>query len=433
MREESVVIITRLGKRWLVQVIAAWALAVAIAGLMQFARAQAANVWFVAPQGNDANNCLTMASACQTISAAVGKAAAGDVLIFAAGTYTERVMLDKDLRLIGYGPDATMMNGGVTITRANVSIYDVTIVNGGRYWGGNVYNDSGILSLQRVHIVKGFADSGGGIYNRLGTVVLDEVMLIRNCVSQDGGGIYNQGGTVMIRNSIVISNIVCYAGCYCPYTEFGVDAPLVASLAEGAGIYNAGVITIANSTFSAQAGANWGTHLFNAGSAAVVNTTFSDVITNGNPYYRGSIANGGVLTLTNVTISNTLLDSITSDKQTWLKNTLFTNSFNSPNCYDGTIVSLGHNLDSGNSCRLNAAGDLTNTNPLLGPLADNGGPTPTHALLPGSPAIGTGDNNGCPSTDQRGVPRPQGAFCDIGAYEAIVTYTQRLYLPLIMH
>jgi hypothetical protein len=54
---------------------------------------------------------------------------------------------------------------------------------------------------------------------------------------------------------------------------------------------------------------------------------------------------------------------------------------------------------------------------LLGPLADNGGPTQTHALLPSSPAIDAGDNNGCPPTDQRGVARPSGLACDIGAYE----------------
>jgi hypothetical protein len=54
---------------------------------------------------------------------------------------------------------------------------------------------------------------------------------------------------------------------------------------------------------------------------------------------------------------------------------------------------------------------------MLGPLADNGGPTQTHALLPGSPAIDAGDNTACPATDQRGVTRPLGAACDIGAYE----------------
>lgn len=62
-------------------------------------------------------------------------------------------------------------------------------------------------------------------------------------------------------------------------------------------------------------------------------------------------------------------------------------------------------------------GDRAGTNPLLGPLAGNGGPTQTMALQAGSPAIDGGDGAGCPATDQRGVPRPGGAACDVGAFE----------------
>ena len=81
------------------------------------------------------------------------------------------------------------------------------------------------------------------------------------------------------------------------------------------------------------------------------------------------------------------------------------------------MTSQGHNLDSDNTCNLSSVGDLPNTDPLLGPLQDNGGPTETHALLPESPAIDAGDNAACPSTDQRGIIRPQGSACDIGAFE----------------
>jgi hypothetical protein len=64
-------------------------------------------------------------------------------------------------------------------------------------------------------------------------------------------------------------------------------------------------------------------------------------------------------------------------------------------------------------------GDQVNTDPMVGPLAENGGPTLTHALLTGSPAIDAGDDAVCPATDQRGVSRPQGVACDIGAYEYV--------------
>ncbi len=62
-------------------------------------------------------------------------------------------------------------------------------------------------------------------------------------------------------------------------------------------------------------------------------------------------------------------------------------------------------------------GDMVNTLPLVGPLQDNGGATPTHALALNSPAIENGDNDLCLLIDQRGVSRPQGLSCDIGAYE----------------
>jgi len=83
------------------------------------------------------------------------------------------------------------------------------------------------------------------------------------------------------------------------------------------------------------------------------------------------------------------------------------------------VADGGYNLSSDASCNFAAPGSLNNTDPKLGPLADNGGPTPTHALLMGSPAIDAADPSSCPHTDQRGAPRPSGLACDIGAYELI--------------
>jgi len=93
------------------------------------------------------------------------------------------------------------------------------------------------------------------------------------------------------------------------------------------------------------------------------------------------------------------------------------------NC-SAPVVTLGHNLESGNSCGLNAAGDMSGIDALLGPLQDNGGNTLTHVLPTGSPAIDNADELPCPATDQRGSPRPTDGDgdglndCDIGSYEA---------------
>jgi hypothetical protein len=94
-----------------------------------------------------------------------------------------------------------------------------------------------------------------------------------------------------------------------------------------------------------------------------------------------------------------------------LRNTIVTG------CSRGSFTSLGHNLDQTDSCQLTGPFDIRGQDPLLGPLQNNGGPTETHTLLLGSPAIDAGDNTACPATDQRGVAQPEGAACDIGAYE----------------
>jgi hypothetical protein len=97
-------------------------------------------------------------------------------------------------------------------------------------------------------------------------------------------------------------------------------------------------------------------------------------------------------------------------------------SNSSGNCQDagsGTFVSLGFNLDDDDTCDLTDPTDLPNTDPMLGPLQDNGGATFTHSLLPGSPAINAIPPADCAyDDDQRGVARPQGEGCDIGAFEA---------------
>ena len=98
-----------------------------------------------------------------------------------------------------------------------------------------------------------------------------------------------------------------------------------------------------------------------------------------------------------------------------LMNTLL--ATNTPTDCLGTVTDAGNNLSSDASSAFTGTGSLTNTDPKLGPLADNGGPTFTMALLPSSPAIDAGSTLGAPATDQRGIARPQGPGVDIGAFE----------------
>ncbi len=118
----------------------------------------------------------------------------------------------------------------------------------------------------------------------------------------------------------------------------------------------------------------------------------------------GGIYNGGGPNI--IVISNTILNA----------GALGANIFNS----GGTVTSDGYNLSSDDGAGyLNGPGDQINTDPLLGPLQDNGGPTLTHALLLGSPAIDAGDPNFSPPpfNDQRGCPRVINGRIDIGSFE----------------
>jgi CSLREA domain-containing protein len=174
-----------------------------------------------------------------------------------------------------------------------------------------------------------------------------------------GGGILNESSnTLTVRNSTLSGN---------------------SARAAGGGIHNnsPGTLTVRNSTL-------WG------------NSATEDFGTG------GSISsNGGSATL---------------------KNTIVANSPSGGNC-SGTVTNGGYNLDSDGSCGFGTTNhSLSGTtdnplNPQLGSLANNGGPTLTHALLAGSPAIDKGNSFGA-TTDQRGVARPQGAAPDIGSFEA---------------
>ncbi len=195
-----------------------------------------------------------------------------------------------------------------------------------------------------------------------------------------GGGINNQGGTVSLTNSTVSNSRVFI---------------VVVTGGFGGGIYNTGTLTISNSTISGNRAPNnrSGGGIYNdSGTVVVANSTVS-----------GNRAGNGAA------IRN-------ADGTVQLSNTIVANSNLGNNC-SGTITSEGGNLSDDNSCNLTELSDLSNTEDNLGPLADNGSPTQTHLPQAGSPAIDNGLAIHCLAVDQRGISRPQGPACDIGAVE----------------
>ncbi len=218
--------------------------------------------------------------------------------------------------------------------------------------------------------------SGGGIRIEAEADVLLTNVLVANNASDGGGGISNHG-TLEIRYSAIIGN------------------------ASGA-ISNAGTLTMLNATISGNLGGG-----------------FPDT------QVWAALANSGTASLTNITISGNDAQSdhapaVFSPGVLTLKNTIVADN-SGGNCsfgIDGQIISAGHNLEDSDTCGFDAEGDITNTDPMLGPLGNIGGLTPGYYLQQGSPAIDAGSPD-CPppATDQRGMTRPQGPVCDIGAYE----------------
>ena len=160
--------------------------------------------------------------------------------------------------------------------------------------------------------------------------------------------------------------------------------------------------------------------MITSGDLTVTRSTFG-------PHERGSvrsITGHAVIadsTFWSDSVPDGLADSVrNSGSSMTLTNSILATNGTDPSCSDesGTMVNGGHNLGSDTSC-VSAGTSLASTEPMLGPLADNGGPTATMLPQPASPALDAG-GTACGSADQRGVLRPQGAACDIGAVEVEV-------------
>jgi len=332
--------------------------------------ALASNTWYVdGVSGSDSNSCVSPEIACKTIGHAISLASSGDSIIVASATYAENLTIGKSLTILGSGAATTIIQSGNFVVTPVVTISSTTAV-----------------TLSGVTIRNGSTAFGGGIHN---------------------------GGTLTINNCTLSGNKASH-------TKFGGGV--------GGGIFNVGTLTINNSTLSGNNATFAGGAILNSGTLTINSSTLSGNNAFG---YGGGIDNmEGRLTINSGTLSGNSATisggAIYNAATATLQNSIVANSPLGGNCA-GTMTSNGYNLSSDGTCNFNSRGDLNDHDPMLGPLQNNGGPTQTMALLSGSPAIDSGNPNGCTdsnghllTTDQRGMPRPDredAVGCDMGAYE----------------
>ena len=345
----------------------------------------------------------------------------------------------------GNAGSATLTIRNSTIDN-NLSVHTLPFHGGA---GGGIYNDSSggnaALTIVNSTVSRNVTSSAGcGIYNDAvngGSAILT---IMNSTVDGngaayndipfgggEGGGIYNDTGTAMITRSVISNNLAGVPDEFPTGVGGGISNRGTMTITEstitnnsvffvGGGIVNDGTLTITGSTISGNIasgqhdGQPVGTAGGIAGTVTLINSTLTD---NFAPLGGGGFEGGGVVK--NSTISGNGNGGISTQGME-IGNTILDG--NTGANIDGTATSLGYNISSDDGGgNLTGPGDQINTAPMIGPLQDNGGPTLTHALLPGSPATNAGDPNFTPPpfSDQRGSPfvRVFNGRIDIGAFE----------------
>jgi len=249
---------------------------------------------------------------------------------------------------------------------------------------GGAIDSSGVLTVTASTFTGNSAQEGGGIFNQKTATVTTSTFNNNQALVYGGGALLNAAGTESLSGDTFVGN----------------------SGPGGGAIDNDTVLGIKDSTFfNNTAGNNGGGAVENFGTTTVTQSTFSR---------NTSLYGADVLNYTGYSLSMSM--SIVANGQV------------GNNCGgESPITDNGYNIDTGSSCGFSPANhSLSNTQPNLGALASNGGPTQTMALPAGSPAVDAIPmfTPGCFfSTDQRGVFRPQGRGCDVGAYELMASFT----------
>jgi hypothetical protein len=317
---------------------------------------------------------------------------------------------------------------------ATVSLSGLTLANGSAFDGGGLNNGGMLMVSNSTFSGNSASDAGGGLYNDgTGTLTVSNSTFSANLAQGvGGGGGLENWGTLTVSNSTFAANSTSNSGggLYNAGTLMVSNCTLSGNSAQnvGGGLFNGGTLTVNASTLSGNSSLSYGGGIANLRDSTL---TLSNSTLSGNSAGEGGgIANYGTLTLTNSTLSGNSASvfggGIGNGGTLTVRNS--TLSGNSAPRLAGGIENLSGTLTVSNSIVANSPGgdiggtytgshNLTGT-VALGPLADNGGPTQTCALLPGSPAIDAGTSTGAPATDQRGISRPQGAAVDIGAFES---------------
>ncbi len=420
--------------------------------------------------------CLTAAGQC-SLRAAIQEAnalAGADVITLPAGVYPLNIGsqgedaaaggdldITSEITINGAAANTTVVDGMKrdrvfhVLHTGVATINKLTIRNGNANvdgMGGGLSNRGGVVTLNDCNVYRNLGSAfGGGLDNNsfggqgeanstMAQMTVNRCTISNNIVMGNGGGISNNDGVLIINDSTIRDNkggqfadSVQGGGIYnssslqlpgFPVAKLEVNRTLIAGhsvMNDGGGIYHLiGNMTISNSTISDNEAKRNGGGVFIANSLGAFTTNrIAHATITGNRAYANdtsipSIGFGGG-GLFNGNPSNN-----SGTVTTFLENSLIAaNSFGG-NCYNiGQLVKQG-NLIDGASC--NNAGDTSGTNYTaaqlgLGVLKDNGGPTQTHALLPGSLAINAGVNSLCKAVDQRGYSRPASG-CDAGAFEA---------------
>jgi hypothetical protein len=351
-----------------------------------------------------------------------------DIINFAVtgtiGLTSGELLVNKVLTISGPGPESLAVNGNaksrvfhVSHPGGNVAISGLTITNGhasGSFpndSGGGIYNDQARLTLDNCAIDGNYAAHwGSGIYNDGHAGGFASLEINNSSVRSNSGdnAIYNDADLVgaastAITNSTLSDNVgdaIHSAACGSPHggsPQVQVISSTISGNSGGA-IFNDcfSLASVSNSTISGNSG---GVH--NIWSMGIGNSTFSN--NSGTNIYNDTFFGQPAL----MDVGSTVLNASASQ----------------PNIVNhGMIHSNGYSVlsDDGGGY-LNGPGDQINTDPMLGPLQDNGGPTFTHALLPGSPAIDAGNPGFVPPPyyDQRGpgFDRVRNGRIDTGSFE----------------